>query len=949
MLMFRTPTFRTLLLLLILAAHPLKAQLSDFEYDSVFRSIRVILWHGDKSGLERLGEMLDDKHKVTEFLGYHQLENTVGGIAARTLGEWLIPDDGAKLPASGKAFDAFWKTNGNAVRFSLLTRAYFLHPPEDRTYRYEITQAPPPEDPAKILNAKQQEIRKRLKMGHVNDALNLIGDIARLQLPEAQAFLLQVLNHEEPADMRFGDSARAANIACYGLRFYPSEQTIAAIRKAVEAKKVDEDYALGTLERITCIPSAQLSELETFRYDRMTYYIDSLRILEKMRAFGYGFHVNFSPDSMPSKVSYYGRIFCEAQDDDALQLSALQDMLATHDPLALKYIAGQVFQRRSRWNVYYFDEFDDLAPIPLLEKLTGVTVSVEQKGQLTHELEGYDYDGLLHYVSYWCAHYTDYTWSDKAARFVNTKGKIAEPDEVEALIRQLGAAATPASEVNATYMRLTESDPEKIKAAVVSNKELLEKAASRYWGILPLFMDRRLPEQAAFTAFCRANGIAYHPAAELQRILDTLHEGKKVPRVRVHQLEDSLIRSIGFEDMNAMEYWSSLSERATYSVGRIMDEFYTLHFTEMVNDEKQLRLYLKKCGLYDRFGIIGNCNQLRWKFYNCDADVKSKLRALKAKEKDDDILASIDAVLADKTGYPAPHGPEKDDFPLSEKTILAKLAKIDAISDPYEKADKYIDMQYEEGFAEWIRDYSKSAVWVEKIKPAIEFYSRKKDLGNFDKGQAFGWLRYLEHVQESYGQQLEAALAIDDKDIRKSALNRVILVTRYSDIPELVQHWTALSKKDYYEQHTVLRSDLGLLTEPALPGWSDTLLARYKRLPEKEVYALYMKEAHADIFGKDGQLDFSKVDHMLQYGAVTAYVGGGGGVQSDYLYGTMRLLELTFDTRLGFPRFFYHVEATSGFITSPYDRAKAWRDFLVKQKLVVRPEHEVPSFSADNH
>ena len=48
------------------------------------------------------------------------------------------------------------------------------------------------------------------------------------------------------------------------------------------------------------------------------------------------------------------------------------------------------------------------------------------------------------------------------------------------------------------------------------------------------------------------------------------------------------------------------------------------------------------------------------------------------------------------------------------------------------------------------------------------------------------------------------------------------------------------------------------------------------------------------------KLDFEKIYDLLQYEIVTPFVGGGGSHRDQFTYGLIKLLELHFNTRLGF-------------------------------------------------
>ena len=63
------------------------------------------------------------------------------------------------------------------------------------------------------------------------------------------------------------------------------------------------------------------------------------------------------------------------------------------------------------------------------------------------------------------------------------------------------------------------------------------------------------------------------------------------------KLENKLIKELQLKDITSVEYWACLEEHDiefNFSIGRILDRFYSEHWDEIKNDDDQLRLFLKK-------------------------------------------------------------------------------------------------------------------------------------------------------------------------------------------------------------------------------------------------------------------------------------------------------------------------------------------------------------------
>jgi hypothetical protein len=84
----------------------------------------------------------------------------------------------------------------------------------------------------------------------------------------------------------------------------------------------------------------------------------------------------------------------------------------------------------------------------------------------------------------------------------------------------------------------------------------------------------------------------------------------------------------------------------TYSIGRILDKFYSRKWKSLCSDQKSLLLYLKKTKLFDDLGIIGICNKYRRKFENSPDDVVNSLKSFLSTTNDYDIKEQVNEILA---------------------------------------------------------------------------------------------------------------------------------------------------------------------------------------------------------------------------------------------------------------------------------------------------------------
>jgi len=325
---------------------------------------------------------------------------------------------------------------------------------------------------------------------------------------------------------------------------------------------------------------------------------------------------------------------------DWVYSNQIDGLLYFHNPEALKWIAAIWYHHRSRFNIYYFDDDEFLS---LVKKLTRLELGVPgENGEITHLYDG-DYYGIarLNFLTYWATHWTEYTWNEKSGYFENHTNPAVSLSKEEKLFKLLFSESdTVAQEA---FNALTELD-----ADLVSNM------ASQFDGHssvrpnyeLPTFPFRFLKATVVFTKYCRDHGINYKGSQHLQDMLRELRGERNFKGM--YELEDRIIRELTFEDIAAVEYngliyggnWSS-----TYSIGRILDKFYSYNWERLLSDKHQIAIYLKKSMLFQRIGIIGIVNKYRKKFINLTPGVVSRLEGIVSEEKDSSIIFAAREIL----------------------------------------------------------------------------------------------------------------------------------------------------------------------------------------------------------------------------------------------------------------------------------------------------------------
>ena len=314
--------------------------------------------------------------------------------------------------------------------------------------------------------------------------------------------------------------------------------------------------------------------------------------------------------------------------------------LKNKDNQALLWIASAWYNKRARFNRYYYadDEF-----LNLTKHLTHIDLSVPDRQGRMNFLYKDDYyaDSKLNYLVYWANHYQDYQWDDELGYFVNTKEQAAGKSSEEELFTLL-TTENDSLAIDA-FTKLSEMDTARVK-----------KLADQYEvnnldgnNALPAFPFRFLKQMVVFTFYCRNYGIDYKPTGWL---LDSLiHLKTSMAFADRYLLENSIVVKLGLEQVVMVEYFGLINENnwdATYSIGRILDKFYSTKWPELANNKSQLAFFLKKSKLFDELGIIGICNKYLLKFKNCASTVLAAVADLSASSNDPDVREQANKVIS---------------------------------------------------------------------------------------------------------------------------------------------------------------------------------------------------------------------------------------------------------------------------------------------------------------
>lgn len=538
--------------------------------------------------------------------------------------------------------------------------------------------------------------------------------------------------------------------------------------------------------------------------------------------------------------------------------------LKNKDPQALKWIASAWYKKRSRFNVYYFNDNEFL---DLMKKLTRIELGVPGENSKITFLYNDDYyaKARVNYLIYWTNHYKDYKWSDELGYFVNTAEQTKEKEK-EAVLFSFLNRENDSLALDA-FIQLTEFDTAKVNLLAAD----YEKDDLNSNNALPTFPYRFLRQTTRLTQYCRDNKITYKAKGWL---LDSLNKLKsEIHFSERYQLENNLVHKLSLQEITSVEYFGLVYEQEwdlTYSLGRVLDKFYSRQWQSTVSDQKALAHYLKKSKLFDDVGIIGILNKYLRKFEN------------------------------------------------SPKRVLDTVAEL---------ATETLDADIKEQALTVLSLYSKP------VKYVLE--NPKKWEGN---KAVYG----VPDLHKKYKKIINSKQKDDEK---KHAIEKLIGKIDYGQIKEMI----AILKKDTilgnYDKYSFLETDFGFPIDPDDSMAIEEFIANYSTKSHEQLCKFYLVKNGMNYAKENGEFLYDRIFEMLKYDVVDAFAGGGGGRRDDCVYLLIKLLELRFNTRLGYStklcssQGIYSCDCT--------DQAKAWMHYLVENNLTSPNKAEPVSISSN--
>ncbi|MEM1320159.1 MAG: hypothetical protein AAGG75_07880 [Bacteroidota bacterium] len=616
-----------MIILSLLLTKPVFAQPST-DYMGLLKQLEVSIKAGTKKSLRDLGSLVD--HPKVGQQARQLLRNNI----------LLNPTDfDLNKPYKSQDFLQFYYNNAEQLSYSELLNTFFLTSLEKWEVKYKSRQLEAQSKDKQLqLRSHIQQANKLLGNNQPKELSKVLKKIALLERYEGHQYMLELLANKQFKKIRPKARGRMDYIIAEALTNYPYLESTQALLQLLHNKLISAEQAAPLLAKVTNIKLPKPGNAEQLE-QRYLHYIDSLGTLETMQAYGYEQHFSFRMSFFEFAVDYFGKVLNLSYNYPWLQHNALRDLTETYHARSLFYLSTQIYK------YWHSDPRMVNQYLKRLQEMTRLDIGLyNAAGELTYDYQAGDEETLrLNCLIYWAKHYRDYEWDPHNAYYTNKYTAEEISQNYEKLFRRLNSKND--SVALQSFLKLTEGDPIEVSELAEKYRQLLRT----YNRNLPSFKHQYLEQLAQLTDYCRKNGFSYKISPKLQPVVDQLlHTSSLSQR---YQLENQMIAEMSLSDVTALEYLSCIYEgKATFvfSVGRILDRFYSAHWEQIVNSDTELLLYLKKAEIFEGIGVFGSCNNYLVKFDLQDKQMQSRLLELGKIETDEGILNQLSRLIIEE-------------------------------------------------------------------------------------------------------------------------------------------------------------------------------------------------------------------------------------------------------------------------------------------------------------
>ncbi len=614
---------------------------------------------------------------------------------------FVTPEEFQFSTIDKSGFLAFYYQKEALIEYSELLRAYYITPLDKHPIEYQSRENAQVDEEQQLLRLRKQQslFHEALSSGDHTTLLKLIASIRQAPQGEGYRFLLAQLNNHQLVKAKQNQAIFAS--ICQALGAYPAQESFQAILGLLAENQVSADLGAAALAQLSNVGLVSYEDQQdVIRFYQSLY--DSLSTISDIRHYGYLEAFPFRPEFFTHPVDYYGKVLNQSEDYPWLLHNATEDLINTGHPRALFYLATQLYKYRETGGKN--PTAPDLSFEHILKKLARLDIGLKGSDKLTvYDVEGSDDVPLLKaFIVYWTSHHLDYEWDEHHRYFANKYKAEELSQNYERLFRRLNSQND--SVAQQSFVQLTLGDPVKIAELSDKYRNLLRS----YNPSLPPLKYYYLEQLSQLTEFCREQHISYEPnptfAKKIERLRSSISDQER------YTLENEVIRTMGLHEVTALEYQACLYESNvpfSYSVGRILDWFYSHHWATLLANDQSLLLYLKKSQLFSGLGVYGSCNSYLNKFNLHDPTLYSRLEKIAGLTIDDGILSQMSQLVPINEGKVA--GPGLETFledPMSYHRNDIKILPeptLEQVISTFEKIKNELDQEIVRQYLYYLR------------------------------------------------------------------------------------------------------------------------------------------------------------------------------------------------------------------------------------------------------
>lgn len=593
------------------------------DYFYVLTEIEADLQQGKKIAIRDLGLLLDKPSIKRQALAVFQK------YTAFTPREFTLSAYSTKEQVLN-----FYYENETAIQFSELLDIFYITPFEERSVYYTLEAIEVEESIDRTTRLRQHILRLQqdIETGSIESAKTQIERIGNLGLEEGYLFLLNQLE-QQTSRRRGADNQLYASII-KAIAPLKDRRVVQVILDLAKEEKIQKETAIEQLVKITNQKVTTQQPLTTYQT-----LLDSLGSVAEMRANGYHSFFTLRPYFFDDPVDYYGKILIQSDSIDWIKENALQDLLDSEHSRSLYYLAIQAY----RFTKLKQPENAAITH-QILQRLVAAQVKIHnwRKEFITEPDWADDPKAVFNYLIYWSSHHQDYTWDSNRGKFINKTISLTVEQKLKLSIRRLTSAND--SVAMESYLNLVRAKPAEMIPLIGQFRPILRNHNTN----LPPIEFYYLEQLSRLVDFCERNNFTYVASDEVNERLQTLIAD--IPPSERYALEKAIVKSIALNEISAIEYWAMLNaanQDVLFSAGWILNKIYSKYWSAIQEDEKQLRLYLKKSYLFNRIGTLGICKVYLSKIDADNATISQQLKRMLKFETDEDVIYQVKQLLND--------------------------------------------------------------------------------------------------------------------------------------------------------------------------------------------------------------------------------------------------------------------------------------------------------------